>query len=165
MNNEFSLQAALNSVLDSLMESMAGFLPKALTALTVFLVGFILAKVAAKAITTVFDKLRLNDVLQRVGLTDTLEKFGLTETPGFLLSRLVYYLILALFIQSAAQAVGLVAVSDAVTAFFAYLPNLLAAAVPPAGSRDPKTGAICPVTGCYPPYHWGALRVSLRRSW
>lgn len=129
MENEFSLQSALNSVLDSLMGSVAEFLPKALTALVVFLVGFILAKVAAKAITTIFDKLRLNDGLKRVGLTDTLEKIGLSETPGFLLSRLVYYLILALFIQSAAQAVGLAAVADAVTAFFAYLPNLLAAAI------------------------------------
>jgi small-conductance mechanosensitive channel len=58
-----------------------------------------------------------------------LQKLGLQGAPGDLLSRLVYYLILALFIQSAAQSVGLVAVSDAITAFFGYLPNLLAAVV------------------------------------
>ncbi len=129
MENEFSLQSALNSVLESLTASVAGFLPKALTALAVFLVGFILAKIAAKTIKTVFEKLRLNDLLQRIGLTETLERFGLQETPGYLLSRLVYYLILALFIQSAAESVGLAAVADAMTAFFNYLPNLLAAAL------------------------------------
>lgn len=127
MDKDFSPQSALNSVLDSLTSAVAGFLPKALTALGVFLVGFILAKVAAKIIKTAFDKFRINDLLERVGLTDTLGKFGLQESPGVLLSRLVYYLILILFIQSAAQAVGLVAVSDAITAFFAYLPNLVAA--------------------------------------
>lgn len=127
MDKEFSPQAALNSVLDSLTGAFAGFLPKFLTGLGVFLVGFLLAKLAAKAIKTAFDKLKINDLLERIGLTETLKKFGLQETPGILLSRLVYYLILALFIQSAAQSVGLLAVSDAITAFFSYLPNLVAA--------------------------------------
>lgn len=129
MEKDFSLQSALNSVWTSLADSVAGFLPKALTALAVFLVGFILAKIAAKVIQTIFEKLRLNDLLERVGLTDTLGKLGLQETPGYLLSRLVYYLILALFIQSAALSVGLTAVADAMTAFFNYLPNLLAATI------------------------------------
>lgn len=129
METEFSPQAALSSVLESLTGSFAGFLPKFLTGLGVFLVGFILAKVAAKAIKTAFAKFKLNDLLERVGLTDSLRKMGLQGAPGDLLSRLAYYLILALFIQSAAQSVGLVAVSDAITAFFAYLPNLLAAVI------------------------------------
>jgi len=127
METEFSPQAALTSVLESLTGAFAGFLPKFLTGLGVFLVGFILAKVAAKAIKTAFAKFKLNDLLEKVGLTGTMQKLGLQGAPGDLLSRLVYYLILALFIQSAAQSVGLVAVSDAITAFFGYLPNLLAA--------------------------------------
>lgn len=129
MNNEFSPQAALTSVLDSLTGAVAGFVPKALTALGVILVGFILAKVAAKVIKTAFEKFRLNDLLERVGLTPTLARIGLTGAPGLLLSRLAYYLILVLFVQSAAQSVGLVAVADAITAFFSYLPNLLAASL------------------------------------
>ncbi|MEN8006550.1 MAG: hypothetical protein ABFS42_06010 [Candidatus Krumholzibacteriota bacterium] len=129
MDQDFSVQTALKAVLDSLMESVAGFAPKAVTALGVFLIGLILAKIASRMIRTMFEKLRLNDLLERVGLTETLGKFGLQETPGFLLSRLVYYLILALFIKSAALAVGLMAVADAMAAFFAYLPNLLAAVI------------------------------------
>ena len=129
MDKEFSPAAALSSVLESLTSAFAGFLPKFLTGLGVFLVGFLLAKIAAKAIRTAFDKFRINDGLEKVGLTDTLGKFGLQESPGNLLAKLAYYLILALFIQSAAQAIGLMAVADAITAFFAYLPNLVAAAM------------------------------------
>ena len=129
MENDFSLQSALNSVWTSLAEAVAGFLPLALTALAVFLVGLIVAKIASKVIHTVFEKFRLNELLEKVGLTENLSKLGLQETPGYLLSRLAYYLILALFIQSAAQSVGLDAVSDAMTAFFGYLPHLLAAAI------------------------------------
>lgn len=127
MASEFSPQAAISSVLDSLVDASAVFLPKALTGLGIFLVGFILAKLAAKAIRTGFDKFRIDQLLQRVGLTATLARLGLQDPPGQLLSRLVYYLILVLFLQSAAMAVGLAAVADSITAFFNYLPNLLAA--------------------------------------
>lgn len=129
MDNDFSFQSALNSVWTSLADTVAAFLPLALTALAVFLVGLIVAKIASKAILTIFEKLRFNDLLEKVGLTDTLGKLGLQESPGYLLSRLAYYLILALFIQSAALSVGLTAVADAMTAFFSYLPNLLAATI------------------------------------
>lgn len=129
MDASFSLKTALTDVLTSLSEAVAAFLPKALTALVVVLVGFVLAMIVAKAIRTLFSRFRLNDLLEKVGLTGILSRLGLTETPGFLLSRLIYYLIILLFVQSGAQAVGLHAVSDSITAFFAYLPNLLAALI------------------------------------
>lgn len=127
MDSGFQPQVALYAVLDSLTSAAADFLPKFLTGLGVLLVGWIVAKLAAGAIRTAFDKFKINDLLQRLGLGDMLGKLGLQDTPGNLLAKLVYYLILALFLQSAAQAIGLLAVSDAITAFFSYLPNLLAA--------------------------------------
>ena len=127
MDTGFSPQTAIGSVLNSLVDAAGVFLPRALTGLGIFVVGFILAKVAAKAIKTAFARFRIDQLLEKVGLTGTLARLGLQEAPGHLLSRLVYYLILVLFLQSAAQAVGLSAVADSITAFFSYLPNLLAA--------------------------------------
>jgi small-conductance mechanosensitive channel len=127
MENEFTPRGALTSVLQMLTDSVANYLPKVLTGLAVFLIGFLLAKVAAKTIRTSFAKFKINDLLERLGLTATLKRLGLQGAPGDLLAQLIYYLILALFIQSAAHAVGLEAVSSAISAFFRYLPNLLAA--------------------------------------
>ncbi len=126
MDSTFSPQSALTSVLESLTAAAADFLPKFLTGMGVLLIGWLLAKIAARAIRTVFDKLKLNDLLERLGLTGTLRRLGMQDSPGDLLSRLTYYLILILFVQSAAQSVGLEAISGAITAFFAYLPNLVA---------------------------------------
>ncbi len=126
MESSFSPQEALTSVLHSLSSAFAGFLPKALTGLGVLLVGWLLAKLASRAIRTAFDKFKLNDLLGRLGLTGTLNRLGLQDPPGELLARLVHFLIIILFVQSAALSVGLVAVSGAITAFFAYLPNLVA---------------------------------------
>ena len=127
MDNGFSPRTALTSVLDSLTGAFAGFVPKFLTGLGVLLVGWILARIARRAIRTAFAKLRLDDGLERLGLTGTLRRLGLHRTPGELLAGLTYYLILILFVQSAAQSIGLVAVSGAITSFFGYLPNLVAA--------------------------------------
>ena len=127
MNGDFSLKTALASVLDHLSEALAGFVPRALTALVVFLLGLLLAKLAARGIRSLFSRLKIDDLLDRVGFTAVLKRFGLRDAPGVVLSRLVYYLLILLFTQSAAQAVGLTAVSDAIASFFSYLPSLFAA--------------------------------------
>ncbi len=129
MDNSFSLMSAITEVLNSLRDSFAAFTPRALTALVVFLVGLLLAKIVARVIKTAFARLKIDDLLERVGLTEILQKLGLHESPGFLLSRLVFYLLLLLFTQSAADAVGLAAISGSITAFFGYLPHFVAAAI------------------------------------
>jgi len=127
MNGEFTLKTAVTDVLAHLSEALVGFVPRALTALTVFILGLILAKLASRGIRTMFTRFKIDDLLERVGFTATLKKMGLQETPGSVLARLVYYLLVLLFAQSAAQAVGLTAVTDAIDSFFSYLPNIVAA--------------------------------------
>lgn len=127
MEPGFSLRGAAADVLNSLSHAFAGFVPRALTALVVLLAGLLLARLAAKAIRTSFARFRIDDLLERVGVVDVLRRLGLRNPPGEVLARLVYYLLILLFVQSAAVAVGLTAVADAVTSFFSYLPNLVAA--------------------------------------
>ena len=61
MENDFSLQSALNSVWTSLAEAVAGFLPLALTALAVFLVGLDPGQDRLQGHPHVFEKFRLNE--------------------------------------------------------------------------------------------------------
>lgn len=129
MDSSFSLMSAITGVLNSLSDSFAAFMPRALTALVVFLAGLLLAKISARVIKTTFSRLKIDDLLERVGLSEILNKLGMREPPGHLLSRLVYYLLLLLFTQSAAEAVGLTAISGSITAFFGYLPHFVAAAI------------------------------------
>ncbi len=129
METSFSLKKTVLDVLTSLSDSFAAFLPRAVTALIIFLIGLVVAKLVARLIRTSFERLKVDDLLEKVGMTDILQKFGMREAPGFLLSRLVFYLLLLLFTQSAAQAVGLTAVDNSISAFFSYLPHFLAAAI------------------------------------
>jgi len=127
MEKEFTLRTAMTDVLSSLTTALSDFLPRALTAIVVFLIGLLIAKMVEKVIRTSFDRFKIDDLLERIGMTEILMKLGLRNSPGQVLSRLVYYVLLLLFTQGAARAVGLAPIADAVTAFFSYLPNLVAA--------------------------------------
>ncbi|MBU0743070.1 mechanosensitive ion channel [bacterium] len=129
MDTGFSLKTAATDVLSNLASAIAEFVPRAFTGLVVVLLGILLAKLAEKAIRTAFDKFRLDELLGRVGLTDILGRLGLRRPPGQILARLVYWMLVLLFTQSAAQAVGLTVVAEAIAAFFSYTPNIIAAAL------------------------------------
>ncbi len=129
MNDGFSLKTAATDVVSSLATAIAEFVPRAFTGLVVVLIGILLAKVAEKAIRTAFEKFRIDELLERVGLVDILARLGLKQAPGRVLARLVYWMLVLLFTQSAAHAVGLAAIADAIDAFFAYTPNIVAAAL------------------------------------
>lgn len=129
MNDDFSLHKVLQDILGSLSGAVSEFLPRALTALVVILVGFLLAKIVARAVRMGFARLKIDDLLARMGLTGLMGKLGLQDPPGQVLGRFLYYLIVLMFVKSAADAVGLLAISGAITAFFAYLPNLVAALI------------------------------------
>ena len=82
MNSSFTLKSAIAEVLSSLSDSFAAFMPRARTALVVFVVGLLVAKLAARLIRTSFSRLKIDDLLERFGLTDLLHKLGLRDTPG-----------------------------------------------------------------------------------
>ncbi len=127
MDSEFSFKGAFTDVLESLVTSLAEFIPRAVTALVIIAVGIVIAKIVERALRLAFDRLRIDAALEKMGVSDTLRRVGLQGTPGRLLSRMIYFLLVILFVQSVTQAVGLHTISGAIGSFFAYLPNLVAA--------------------------------------
>ncbi len=127
MDGGFGLKEASLEVLQTLTGAVADLVPRLLTAVVVILVGIVVARLAERTVRMIFDRFRLNDLLERVGVIGTLKKFGLQDSPGRLLSRTIYFLLIILFVQAVSRAVGLGAIADAISAFFTYLPNLVAA--------------------------------------
>ncbi|NNF07484.1 MAG: mechanosensitive ion channel [Candidatus Eisenbacteria bacterium] len=127
MDNGFSLTGTLQDVGQNLLQSFSDFIPRAVTAIIVILIGLLVAKIAERFLRGLFEKLKFDDLLEKVGVTESLRKFGMDKGPGYVLSRSVYFLLVILFTQSVTRAVGLNTIADAIGAFFGYLPNLLTA--------------------------------------
>lgn len=127
MDSGFDPLAATEAVTRNLIASVADMVPRFLVAIVVIVLGLIVAKLAEKTIKMLFERLKIDSVLDRANVTGALQRVGLTGSPGRLVARTVYFLLIILFTQSVCRAVGLDVVADAIRAFFGYLPNLAAA--------------------------------------
>jgi hypothetical protein len=101
--------------------------PRVLGGLLTILVLILAAKLVERILRTILTGLRFDSLLQQAGIDKTLHRIGLRQSINVVLPRLVYLLLLCLIARIGADLLGLQAVSDAFTAFFAYLPNIVAA--------------------------------------
>lgn len=119
------LQNAFSTVLDDAMF----FIPKAIVALVIIVVGWLLAKMIAKVVATSFDKSGLDSLIGKSQLGAALRGVGLRSAPGSLLSKILYWMLLLIFIRTAANAAGLADIKDVVGAIFGFLPKVLVATI------------------------------------
>lgn len=127
MNETFSITEQLIATWQSLVETVVQATPRVIAGIILVIVAFIVAKVIERVLRSILVRLKLDALVGRIGLDKTLQRLGLTQPPSHLLPRIAYFLLLFLFAQSLAQALGMAAISNALGSFLAYLPNLIAA--------------------------------------
>ncbi len=122
-----NIMEQLQGLLDGLVQGVITWTPKVLLGVVLVLLALAVAKIVEKALRSLLVRLRFDALLERVGIDQALQKIGLRQELNYILPRVVYFLLLFLFAKTAADSLGLVAISDAIGAFMAYLPNLIAA--------------------------------------
>ena len=114
-----SLRALANSAIEAA--------PRVLLGLLMILAAVLVAKVVEKVLRMLLVRIKFDALIQKARVDGTLQKMGIRRELDRLIPRLVYFLLLLLFARTAADALGLQAISDAMGAFFSYLPNIIAA--------------------------------------
>lgn len=102
-------------------------IPRILVGLAVLVVLLLVARLIERVLRVVLVRLRFDSLLEQAGVDKVLHRVGIRQSLNVVLPRLAYFLLLFLFARTAADAVGLTAISEAIAAMFAYLPNVLAA--------------------------------------
>ena len=110
-----------------LFEEIVSAAPKVAIGILLIVGALVLAKAAEVVLRVLLTRLRFDSLIERVGVDRALQRIGLRQQLNLFIPRLVYFLILFLLAQTAADALGLTAVSNAFAAFFSYLPNIVAA--------------------------------------
>ena len=123
------IQEQLTTAVQDTVASLVMWTPRVLGAVLILLLALVVAKIVERTLRTVLTRLKVGVVLQRLGLDDTLKRIGITQPLDLLLPRVVYFLLLFLVARTLAESLGLGPVSDAIGAFFAYLPNVVSAVV------------------------------------
>ena len=117
-----------------LLEAFAGLgrsvvtaLPKVALGIILVVIGLAFAKLVEVVLRTILIRISFDSLVGKAGIDKTLRRIGLRQPLTIFLPKLAYFLIVFVLAQTACDALGLVAVSNAIAAFFAYLPNIVAA--------------------------------------
>jgi len=111
----------------NLAETIIAAVPKVAMGLLLVIGGLLAAKIIERAVRYALTKVRFDALVGKVGIDRALQRIGLRQELTVVIPRLTYFLVLLLLAKTGVDALGLVAISDAIGAFFAYLPNIIAA--------------------------------------
>ena len=117
--------AAIRDSVERGFDTFFDWLPQLVGALVILILGYVVARVIGKALTT---------LLQRSGLDRRLTGgqggqyvSQVTDSPARLIGRLAFWTVFLGALSLAVTALGIPALTDFVGAIFAYLPNVIAA--------------------------------------
>jgi small-conductance mechanosensitive channel len=105
------------------------FAPKVIAMLAVLVVGFIIARLIAKLIATVAEKIGLQTAAEGGGLVHSMKQVGIDRTVPQILGTITFWALMAFFFMAALNILGLQAVSQAMGEVVAYIPKLITATV------------------------------------
>ncbi len=111
------------------LDGIAVWLPNLLGALLLLVLGWVIGRVAQFSVAGVLRRLGVDKLAERAGIGDALAKAGWSASVSEVLARLVYWLILLVFLLAAVESLGLPGVTGTLGGLVSYLPHVLAAAV------------------------------------
>jgi hypothetical protein len=112
-----------------LVDSTIAAAPKVVVGVVLFIAALIIAKLVEKILRYALMKVRFDELVGKAGIDLALQRLGIRQELTTLFPRLAYFLVLLVLARTAGDALGLAAISTAIGAFFAYLPNIFAALV------------------------------------
>lgn len=128
----FQAVAASDIVRESLLTlwtGVAGFVPRFVAAVVVFLVGWLIAVLLGRVVWHVVRVLKVDNALTKIGFRQAWEKGGLRlDTPKFFY-ELVKWFFVVVFLMAVTNILRLDQVTEFLRTVVSYLPNVIVAAV------------------------------------
>jgi hypothetical protein len=121
------MKEKLTLAFSNLADSIIAAVPKVLLGIALVIGALLVAKLIEKALRYALTKIRFDALIGKAGIDVALQRIGIRQELTVQIPRLVYFLVLLILAKTAVDALGLVAISDAIGAFFSYLPNIIAA--------------------------------------
>jgi len=108
-------------------------MPSILAALLLLLIGMVVGRVARAGVEKLFRITKLDDYTEMIKVNELTTRLGFGKSPSYVIGFLVYWLIILLFLVSAANAVQLTVVSELLERFVLFVPKLIGAVLVVAG--------------------------------
>jgi small-conductance mechanosensitive channel len=119
----------VTNALSTLWEKLASFAPNLIGAIIILIIGYIASKIISKVFRTLLGKIGFDKACDRIGLHNALSSTGIESKGSVLISGIIFWLIMLMFVISVSETLGLDKVALTVESFVLYLPNVIAAAL------------------------------------
>lgn len=114
-------------ILQDQLANLASILPNLVGALAVFFIGWLLAKLVARLLKKFLGAIGIDKLAEKLNQIEVVYNSNIRIVPSTMLSKVVYYLLLFIFIMASTEVLGMKAISDLMTSFMNYIPKLLMA--------------------------------------
>lgn len=126
---ESDTNSSLVDILIAQLYSLLNVLPTLLKAIVILIVGIMLAKVLRRLVKRGIEAVGLDKFADRFNDVDMLQQANIEIKPSSLLSSILYYFVLLVFVMTAVEALGMQMVSQLLVDFINYIPKAITAMV------------------------------------
>lgn len=119
----------LGSSFNSAFSPLVEMAPRAVAAVVILVVGFLVAKLLARLAGALCETVGLQIAAERSGLADSMKQVGIQRNVPAIFGLIVFWLLMSVSIMTAFRVLKLEVVSDAMQQVVNFIPNLLVATV------------------------------------
>lgn len=115
------------SALAQMWGEVAGFLPNLAGALIILVVGYVAARIVGAVVRRLLAAVGFDRLSERTGLAGVLDTLNVQRTASAILGRVVFWILMLVFLLSASESLGLDRLSATIDSLVRYLPRVLGA--------------------------------------
>jgi hypothetical protein len=122
-------QTAFVSPIVEFLNELVKFLPHLLATVVILALGVLVAWIVKFVVFRLLTTMKFDQYSGRMGFSQAMRKGGVSETPSHLVGRVIYWIIVLIFLMLGLGALNLQPVNQFVTQTLSYLPHLFVAIV------------------------------------
>jgi hypothetical protein len=117
----------VSSALQAAFQPVINLLPSVVAMIAVLVIGYVVARLLARAANAVGQRIGLDGAAERSGLSASMTKVGIERGLSAIVSQLVFWMLMCVFVVAAFNLLNLPSLSAATQKLVDYIPKLLAA--------------------------------------
>lgn len=129
MNKFPNIKDILITTFTQMLEQFSNFFSNFIMAALIFLIGWIVAKVVSIILKNILSKIGIDKIGEKLNDIDAIKKFNLDIKISKIVSKIIYVFILLFISVSAADKLGVPAISNMFLMIVQFIPKLISAAI------------------------------------
>ena len=122
-----TVSSAFQNALGENVRTIVEKLPNIISAIVIFLLGWLLAIIAEKLVAKIAKSLGIDEVAEKRGVSQMLSDYGINKSASAAIGKFVYWILLIFFLIPTLNALQMESVSGIIATVLLYIPKVVAA--------------------------------------